>query len=90
MTIIFFTGTLPNAISDELQRQGHTVHECLAISEVLQLAEQHPTATTIINHDVEPEAARVVQQCYPTVVLTAVGKNSWSIGPLTRAMFRMR
>jgi hypothetical protein len=71
MTLIFFTRSLPNAICDELGRQGHTIHECLAISEVLHLAEQHPTAAVVINHDVEAAAAKVIQQHYPTLVLTA-------------------
>ena len=40
MTLIFFTRILPSPIADELARQGHTIYEALAISEVLALAEQ--------------------------------------------------
>lgn len=69
MTIIFFTRSLPNAVSDELSRQGHTVHECLAISEVLALAEQIPEAQIVIAGDVESEAAKVIKQHYPTLCL---------------------
>lgn len=71
MTIIFFTRLLPNAISDELSRPGYTVHECLAISEVLALAEQHRDAQIVIAADVEPAAAKVIQQHYPTLQITA-------------------
>lgn len=34
---------------------------------MLHLAEQHPTAAIIINHDVERAAAKVIQQRYPTL-----------------------
>lgn len=71
MMIILFTRSLPNAISDELSRQGHTVHEALAISEVLALAEQHPEAQIVIAADVEPARVNVIEQHHPTMQLTA-------------------
>lgn len=48
MTIIFLARKLPDAISDELSRQGHFVFECLAISEVYALAEEHMGAQIVI------------------------------------------
>ena len=48
MIVILFTTHAPDTLSDELARQGHEVYEALAISEVLALAEQHPTASIII------------------------------------------
>lgn len=69
MTIIFFTRALPNRISDELTRQGHAVFESLSISETVALQEQHPSAAIVINRDVQSEAAKVVQQRYPTLQL---------------------
>jgi hypothetical protein len=71
MTIIFFTRSLPNPIANELQLQGHIVFEALAISEVMALQEQNPAAQIVINHDVEPVAARVIQQRFPTLQLQA-------------------
>lgn len=69
MTIIYFTRYFPNALADELSRQGHTVHEVLAISEVLALAEQHPEAQIVIAPDVDDERARVVGLRYATIRL---------------------
>jgi hypothetical protein len=46
------------------------VYEALAVSEVFQLMEQNPSANVIINNDVEPEAAKAVQQHYPTLQIT--------------------
>jgi hypothetical protein len=67
--IIFFTHSLPSPIADELQRQGHQLFECLAISEVLALQEQHPGAQIVIDHSVPAEEAKVIQQHYPTITL---------------------
>ncbi len=67
MTIVFFTRAAPSSLADELSRQGHRVHEALAISEVLALAQEHPSAHIVISADVEPERARVIQQHYPTL-----------------------
>lgn len=70
MTIlIFFAEFAPSPLAADLVRQGHIVHEALAISEVLALAEQHPEAQIVIAADVEPERARVIQQRYPTMQL---------------------
>lgn len=69
MTVIFFTRSLPNATSDELSRQRVVVHEALAISEVLALAEEHPEAQIVIAADAEAEAAKAIQQHYPTMQL---------------------
>ena len=71
MTSIWFTRSLPSAIADELKRKGHTVFEALAVSETLALAEQHPGANIIMNNDVEPAAAKIIQQHYPTLQITA-------------------
>jgi hypothetical protein len=48
MTIIFLAYKLPDPISDELARQGHSVYECLAISEVFTLAEEHFNAQIMV------------------------------------------
>lgn len=48
MTIIFLAYKLPDPISDELARQGHSVYECLAISEVFALVEEHFDAQIVI------------------------------------------
>jgi hypothetical protein len=69
MTIIWFTRSLPNAVADELKLQGHTVNECLAISEVLALAEEHWDAQVVIAADVDGERARIVAQHYPALRL---------------------
>ena len=85
MTIIWFTRSLPSSISDELTRQGYTVFESLSISETLSLAEQHPTAAIIVNHDVEKAAAKVIQQHHPTLCLNpsaAVKEIVWELSSL--------
>jgi len=69
MTLILFTAVAPCTLTDELSLQGHKVYEALAISEVLALAEQHPTASIIITPDVEQSRASVIQQHWPTVRL---------------------
>jgi hypothetical protein len=53
MTIIFLAYRLPDPISDELARQGHSVYECLAISEVFALTQEHFDAQIIIAADME-------------------------------------
>jgi len=48
MIVILFTTHAPDTLLDGLVRQGHEVYEALAISEVMALAEQQPTASIII------------------------------------------
>ena len=69
MTIIFLAYRLPDPISDELARQGHSVYECLAISEVFTLAEEHSDAQIIIAAGIEEKWATEIQQHYPTLHL---------------------
>jgi hypothetical protein len=69
MTIIFLAYKLPDPISDELARQGHSVHECLAISEVFALAEEHFDAQIVIAAGMEEKWATVIKQRYPTLHL---------------------
>lgn len=69
MTIIFFTGLLPNPIADELMRQGHDLFESLSISETFALQEEHPHAHIVIAAKVEEQRATVIQQRYPTLML---------------------
>jgi hypothetical protein len=69
MTVILFTTLAPHPLGEELSSQGHCVYEALAVSEVLSLAEQHPTASIIITTDVDQKRAAVIQQHYPTVRL---------------------
>jgi hypothetical protein len=69
MILILFCTQAPNPLTTELQQQGHTVYEAIAISEVLALAEQHPTAAIIIDAGVDPETAKLIQQHYPTLHL---------------------
>jgi len=69
VTLILFTTIAPHPLTEELSRQGYQVYEALAVSEVLALAEQHPTASIIITPDVDQRRARVIQQHWPTVRL---------------------
>jgi hypothetical protein len=69
MTIIFLAYKLPDPISDELSRQGHSVYECLAISEVFAFAEEHFDAQIIIAANMEEKWAREIKQRYPTLHL---------------------
>jgi hypothetical protein len=69
MILILFTAVAPCTLSSELSLQGHEVYEALAISEVLALSEQHPTASIIITPDVDQTRAAVVQQHWPTMRL---------------------
>jgi hypothetical protein len=69
MTVILFTTHSPDTLSNEFARQGCEVYEALAISEVLALAEQHPTASIIITPDVDQTRAKIIQQHWPTVRL---------------------
>jgi hypothetical protein len=69
MTIIFLAYKLPDPISDELSRQGHSVYECLAISEVFALAEEHFDAQIIIAANMEEKWASEIKQRYPTLHL---------------------
>ena len=66
MTIIFLAYKLPDPNSDELARQGHSVYECLAISEVFALVEEHLEAQIVITAEMEEKWARLIQQRYPT------------------------
>lgn len=67
MTIIFLAHKLPHPISDELVRQGHQVCECLAISEVLGLAEEHREAQIVIAAEIEAawrrQSRRIIRRC---------------------------
>jgi hypothetical protein len=67
MTLILFTTQAPNPLAAQLSQQGHQVFEAIAISEVLALAEQHPTAEIIIDAGVAPGTAKVIQQHYPSM-----------------------
>jgi hypothetical protein len=69
MTIIFLAYKLPDPISDELARQGHSVYECLAISEVFALAEEHFDAQIVIAAGMEEKWATVIKQRYLTMHL---------------------
>jgi hypothetical protein len=67
ITIILFVTHAPHPLADELITKGFTVYEALAISEVLALVQQHPSAQIIITAGVDADRARVIQQRYPTV-----------------------
>jgi len=67
MTFIFLARKLPDPISDELSLQGHSVYECLAISEVFALAEEHFDAQIVIAADIEERWATEIQKHYPTL-----------------------
>lgn len=69
MTFIFLARKLPDPISDDLSRQGHSVYECLAISEVYALAEEHFDAQIVIAADMEERWAKEIQTHYPTLHL---------------------
>jgi len=83
MTIIFLAYKLPDPISDELARQGHSVYECLAISEVFALAEEHFDAQIVIAAEMEEKWATVIKQRYPTMHLkpgAMVKDILWELG----------
>jgi hypothetical protein len=67
--LVLFTTRAPNTLTDELSHQGHQVHEALAISEVLALADQHPLATILIAAEVDSARAKMIQQHHPTLHL---------------------
>lgn len=70
-------------LSDDLSRQGHSVHECLAISEVFALAEEHFDAEIVIAADMEERWATEIQMHYPTMHLKpgATAKDIlWELG----------
>jgi hypothetical protein len=69
MTIIFLAYKLPDPISDELAGQGQSVYECLAISEVFALAEEHFDAQIVIAAGIEAKWATIIQQHYPALRL---------------------
>jgi hypothetical protein len=71
MTLILFTTIAPDPLAEELSRQGHTVYEALAVSEVYALADQHPKAQIILTADIDPERAKAIQHHYPTLHLKA-------------------
>jgi hypothetical protein len=53
MTFMLFTTTSLTHFTEEPFRLGQQVYEALAISEVLALADQHPTASIVITPEVE-------------------------------------
>ena len=69
MTFIFLARKLPDPISAELSRQGYSVYECIAISEVFALAEEHFDAQVVIAADMEERWAAEIQKHYPTLHL---------------------
>jgi hypothetical protein len=69
MTLILFTTIAPDPLAEELSRQGHTVYEALAVSEVYALADQHPIATILICAGVAQVRAKMIQQRYSTLHL---------------------
>ncbi|HEV7521309.1 MAG TPA: hypothetical protein VGP89_09435 [Candidatus Angelobacter sp.] len=71
MSIILFTTRSLHPLAEELMVYGIAVHEALAISEVLALAEQHPEAQIVIMSDVDAARAQEIQQRYPTITLKA-------------------
>jgi hypothetical protein len=83
MTVIIFTALAPCTLTEELSRQGHTVHEAMAVSEVYALADQHPLATIILTADIDPERAKAIQHHYPTLHLkpaATVQDIVWELG----------
>jgi hypothetical protein len=69
MVVILFADHAPNKITAALEAEGLEVHEALAISEVLALAEEHPVSSIIITPEVDQRQADVIAQHYPTVRL---------------------
>lgn len=67
-TLVYFTRELPG-LSDDLLEYGFQIYEALAVSEVLYLCEQHPKALVVIDHTVEPDAAKTVAQKHMTLQL---------------------
>jgi hypothetical protein len=70
LTIILFTTRAPHPLAGELAGAGFEVHEALAISEVFALAERYPSAQIVITSGIDATRARIIQQRYPTVVIS--------------------
>lgn len=66
--MIYFTRELPG-LSNDLEAAGLQVYEALAISEVLYLAEQHPSAHIVIDSNVEDAAALEIAEHHVTLRL---------------------
>ena len=84
MILILFTTQAPNPLAAELSRQGHTVYEAIAISEVYALADQHPAAQIIMTGDIDPERAKAIQHHYSTIHLklaATVREVVWKLSP---------
>jgi hypothetical protein len=93
---LVFQGT--RAIFSDPQRKNCPArairsYEALAVSEVLAVIEQHPTAAILIAADVDPERAKAIQHQYPTMHLkpATVKEIVWELshvrngGPIYRA-----
>ncbi|HKV94904.1 MAG TPA: hypothetical protein VJW20_20330 [Candidatus Angelobacter sp.] len=71
--IILFTTRAPDPLAEKLIREGMIVYEALAISEVLALAQDHPSAQIILAPGIDAARARIIQQRYPTVKVSQDG-----------------
>jgi len=67
--LILFTIRAPHQLTDGLLLAGFNVFEALSISEVFSLIEKNPDAMILIDADVAPERARVIQEHYITLQL---------------------
>lgn len=67
--VIYFTRELPG-LSNDIEAAGFQVYEALSLSEVLFLAEQHPTARVVMDQTVDEETAGEVGRHHLTLRLT--------------------
>jgi hypothetical protein len=67
-SLIYFTRELPG-LSEDLSEKGFQVYEVLAVSEVLYLCEKHPRLLVVIDHTVEPAAAKEIADWHITLRL---------------------
>jgi hypothetical protein len=87
VTLILFSASAPHPLAEELSRQGHHIYEALAVSEVLALTDQHPSATIIVAADVDHERSKLIQQHHPTLHLKPAATTKdilWELASLSK------
>jgi hypothetical protein len=52
-TVVLLTPIAPSRFAEDLERLGVTVHEALAVSEVLNLVQEHNPDAVVLLHDLQ-------------------------------------
>jgi hypothetical protein len=68
-SLIYWTTSAPNALTDALMLAGHRVWEALAFSEVEQLIDEHSPDLIIIDNDVPLRQQISIARRHMTVLL---------------------